>query len=49
MAKRAIGFGISQSGRYIRDFLYQGFDEDEAGRVVFEGLMPHIGGGKKIG
>jgi hypothetical protein len=45
--ERAIGFGISQSGRYIRDFLYQGFDEDEAGRVVFEGLMPHIGGGKK--
>jgi hypothetical protein len=45
--ERAIGFGISQSGRYVRDFLYQGFDEDEAGRVVFEGLMPHIGGGKK--
>jgi hypothetical protein len=45
--ERAIGFGISQSGRYIRDFLYQGFDEDEAGRVVFEGLMPHIGGSKK--
>jgi hypothetical protein len=43
--ERAIGFGISQSGRYIRDFLYQGFNEDEAGRVVFEGLMPHIGGG----
>ena len=43
----AIGFGISQSGRYLRDFLYQGFNEDEAGRVVFEALMPHIGGSKK--
>ena len=42
----AIGFGISQSGRVIRDFLYQNFNEDEAGRVVFEGLMPHIAGGK---
>jgi hypothetical protein len=44
---RAIGFGISQSGRYLRDFLYQGFNEDEAGRVVFDGLMPHIAGSKK--
>ena len=43
----AIGFGISQSGRYLRDFLHQGFNEDEAGRVVFEALMPHIGGSKK--
>jgi alpha/beta hydrolase family protein len=43
----AVGFGISQSGRYLRDFLYQGFNEDEAGRVVFEALMPHIGGSKK--
>jgi hypothetical protein len=43
----AVGFGISQSGRYLHDFLYQGFNEDETGRVVFEGLMPHIGGSKK--
>ena len=44
---RAIGFGLSQSGRYLHDFLYLGFNADEAGRVVFEGLMPHISGGKK--
>ena len=44
---KAIGFGLSQSGRYLRDFLYLGFNEDEAGRVVFEGLMPHIAGAKK--
>ncbi|MGE0718381.1 MAG: alpha/beta hydrolase domain-containing protein [Alphaproteobacteria bacterium] len=44
---RAIGFGLSQSGRYLRDFLHQGFNQDEDGRVVFEGLMPHIAGGKK--
>jgi hypothetical protein len=43
----AIGFGLSQSGRYLRDFLYLGFNEDEAGRIVFEGLMPHIAGGKR--
>ncbi len=42
----AVAFGLSQSGRFLHDFLYLGFNEDEAGRVVFEGLMPHIAGGK---
>jgi hypothetical protein len=45
--ERAVGFGLSQSGRYLHDYLYLGFNADEAGRVVFEGLMPHISGGKK--
>lgn len=45
--ERAIGFGLSQSGRYLHDYLYLGFNADEAGRTVFEGLMPHIAGGKK--
>jgi hypothetical protein len=44
---RAIGFGASQSGRYLHDYLYLGFNTDETGRAVFEGLMPHISGGKK--
>jgi hypothetical protein len=44
---RAIGFGVSQSGRYLHDFLYLGFNADEAGRAVFEGVMPHVAGGKK--
>jgi Alpha/beta hydrolase domain len=44
---RAIGFGLSQSGRYLHDYLYLGFNADEAGRIVFDGLMPHISGGKK--
>jgi len=44
---RTIGFGLSQSGRFLRDFLYLGFNADEAGRPVFDGLMPYIAGGKK--
>jgi hypothetical protein len=44
----AIAFGQSQSGRYLHDFLYLGFNTDESGRVVFNGLMPHIAGGKKM-
>jgi len=46
-ANRAIGFGVSQSGRYLRDFLYLGFNEDIAGRIVFDGLMPHVAGSRR--
>jgi hypothetical protein len=43
--KRAIGFGTSQSGRFLRTFLYYGFNADEKGRTVFDGLWPHVAGG----
>jgi hypothetical protein len=46
-ANRAIGFGVSQSGRYLRDFLYLGFNQDIAGRMVFDGLMPHVAGTRR--
>jgi hypothetical protein len=41
---RAFSFGVSQSGRFLRQLLYQGFNEDIQGRIVFEGLMPHVAG-----
>jgi len=44
--RRAIGFGRSQSGRYIKDFVYQGFNLDENKRVVFEGIIPLISGSR---
>jgi len=43
----AIATGISQSGRYLRDFLWQGFNEDAKGRIVFEGMLPLVGGSRK--
>ncbi|MBM3803044.1 MAG: hypothetical protein FJW26_12145 [Acidimicrobiia bacterium] len=43
--QRAIGFGSSQSGRFLRAFLYQGFNRDEQGRKVFDGVMAHVAGG----
>jgi hypothetical protein len=43
--KRAIAFGISQSGRFLRTYLYYGFNEDEKNRKVFDGVMPHVAGG----
>jgi len=42
---RAHGFGVSQSGRFLRHFLYQNFNADEKDRKVFDGLMPHVAGG----
>jgi hypothetical protein len=42
--KRAIGFGISQSGRLLREFLYDGFNADESGRKVFDGVWADVAG-----
>ena len=44
LAARAIGQGLSQSGRALRMFLHEGFNADEQGRQVFDGLMPTIAG-----
>lgn len=43
----AVSTGTSQSGRLQRDFIYEGFNEDTAGRRVFEGMNPIVGGGRK--
>ena len=43
--KRAIGAGTSQSGRFLRHFLYDGFNADEKGRKVFDGVWPLVAGG----
>jgi hypothetical protein len=37
-------WGISQSGRLLRQFVYQGFNEDLEGRRVFDGVIPVIAG-----
>jgi Alpha/beta hydrolase domain len=40
----AITRGRSQSGNYVRGFLHLGFNQDEAGRQVYEGAWPIIAG-----
>ena len=40
----AYAVGISQSGRYLRDHISQGFNQDERGRIVFDGVLAHISG-----
>ena len=42
---RTIGFGSSQSGRFLRTFLYFGFNKDEYGRQSFDGIWSHVAGG----
>jgi hypothetical protein len=43
--KRTLGFGSSQSGRFLRTFLYFGLNQDERGRPVFDGVWAHVAGG----
>ncbi len=44
---RAISYGSSQSGRLLRTYLYNGFNEDEQHRKVLDGVIAHIGGGAR--
>lgn len=44
-ARRTLAFGSSQSGRFLRTFLYQGFNRDEQGRRVFDGVWANVAGG----
>ena len=45
----ALAYGTSQSGRFLREYLYLGFNEDMSGKPVFEGMLPHVGGGRYTG
>jgi hypothetical protein len=39
-----IAYGVSQTGRFLRHFLYQGFNTDEQGRQAFDGIFSHTAG-----
>ena len=43
---RTFCHGYSISGQYLRDFVYQGFNEDEQGKRVCDGMMVHSAGGQ---
>src|SRR5262249_4856268 len=40
--ERAYVLGVSQTGRFLRTFLYLGLNEDESGRAAFDGVMAHV-------
>jgi len=43
-AKRVYGQGVSQDGRFLRNFLYDGFNADEEGRMALDGVLAHVAG-----
>ena len=47
-AKYVYAHGQSQTGRFMREFLYLGFNADEQERLVFDGVIAHIAGGARI-
>lgn len=46
--EKAYACGRSQSGRFLRDLVYHGFNEDEGGRQVFDAIAPHAAGGGRM-
>jgi hypothetical protein len=42
--ERCYALGISQTGRFLNNFLYDDFNGDERGRMVFDGLLIHVPG-----
>jgi Alpha/beta hydrolase domain len=45
--RHALGFGISQSGRVLRDLVHLGFNQDLAGCQVFDGILPVVAGSRR--
>ena len=41
---KVIGYGISQSGRFLKNFLNLGFNEDESGNIVWDGADADVAG-----
>ena len=39
-----IAYGVSQTGRFLRHFVYQDFNVDERGRTAFDGVFAHTAG-----
>jgi Alpha/beta hydrolase domain len=42
-----LAYGASQSGRFLRDFIWQGFNQDLQGRKVFDGVIASVAGSRK--
>jgi hypothetical protein len=45
--EHAYAFGVSQTGRWLRQFLHLAVNRDQEGRTVFDGFIPHVAGGKR--
>ena len=45
--ERIYAYGVSQTGRLLRHFVYLGLNLDEEKRPVYDGLLPHVAGGRR--
>lgn len=46
--EKIYGWGRSQSGRFLREFVYRGFNQDIRGRRIFDGIAPHVAGSGRV-
>ena len=46
--KKMYGFGISLSGRVVRQYIYEGWNADAQGRKLFDGVHTHTGSGRLL-
>ena len=44
---RTFAFGVSQSGRFLRHYVYLGLNLDETGQTVFDGMLQHVAGARR--
>jgi hypothetical protein len=44
--KAVLGVGISQSGRVIKNLIYEDFNRDSSGHMVFDGVMDLVSGAR---
>jgi len=45
--RHVLGFGVSQTGRFLRHFLYEGLNGSMAGARAFDGMLVSIAGGQR--
>ena len=43
----AYAMGRSQSGRFLRQYIHVGINQDEEGRQSLDGILPHVAGGMR--
>ena len=43
----AYAMGRSQSGRFLRQYIHLGINEDEEDRMALDGIIPHVAGGMR--
>jgi hypothetical protein len=47
--RRVLAYAVSQPARYLNDFVWLGFNEDERGGKVFDAILNWLGAGTGIG